>query len=1729
MRAFSFDQRIVREYSAFSRSFTRIRASDLRAKIDAAHAEGRFWPDSLLSINPSYRSGATAQELAEDGLILPETADVFRAAGASLTFHVHQQQAISKAVAGQSFVVTTGTGSGKSLCFFVPIVDAAIRGRKKGDAARTRAIIVYPMNALANSQTEEIEKFIGQAALPDAIRPTVARYTGQETSAERQHVADNPPDILLTNFMMLELLMTRQDKVDQAVIANTVGLDFIVLDELHTYRGRQGADVAVLVRRLRERCRARDDGEPLCIGTSATMASEGDEESRSRAVAAVSSRIFGVDIGVDAVIDESLTRSTDPTLHLKDIRPSLTAALQEPFSTELHDSELARHPLAVWLELEIGLKDAKELGRRAPRPLGEVATELAKAAGVSEETARQRLEEFLAQTSLTGAERGHDGDKAFMAFKLHRFIAGAGDIRTTLRAPDRSVLFEGQKADPADPQARLYPTRFCRECGQEYHVVTILDDEDEQIALPREIDETPLKDEPEGQDSGYLTPVEEPGESFQFSGEIDSYPEDWLQEQGGALRLRPNRRKSQPRPLRIRADGKMAGDGRDFWFIPGRFGFCLACRHQPSPQARERNKLGGLTAEGRSSATTTIVSAMLQALNAPDSGVPDTKRKTLAFTDNRQDAALQAGHFNDSIFVSLLRGAILRAVLDAGPDGLADEDFGRAVQKALGFIPENPGLRQHWMLDPDVKGAARADAGKALARVLAHRVWADQRRGWRFTYPNLTGLDLVRPGFSGLDELLEDEDFLAQAPPVFAALSQEARQDVIRQILTTMLEGLAVATDALDPQALETLKQRSRAHLATPWAIDRNEDVREHTSLVVQAPPRHEQKKRDDMLLLRAGFRSGLARRLNRRSVLGHRLKGDEFDDLITTLLRGLEDYGIVRSIETAQDLEGWQLAGSCVRLLPGPALDAPQDAANTFFYQTYVDIAKALEKEPPAILGYEAREHTAQVTQQNREWREWRFRHEEADIERIAEKRSEIRNAGERPEFLPVLFCSPTMELGVDISALNAVYLRNVPPTPANYAQRAGRAGRSGQAAVITTYCAAQSPHDQYYFRRRQEMVAGIVRPPALDLANEELIRSHLHAVWLAESGLHLSADIPGVLDLETEEIPLRAEIKDRLTDTALTQRAMAPMRRLLDVVLPHVEPPLPEAFEEPDAFVERVAENAAKAFDEAFGRWRGLYTAAQRQLRDANERSQRTGLSAAERRKVKQAQGQANEQIGILEQGKATSGSDFYTYRYLATEGFLPGYNFPRLPLYAFVPGAGSDKAGAYLQRARFLAISEFGPRSLIYHEGRAFRVHRAKLGPDAATQDGRGLNTGTTFVCASCGAAHSAEVERCHACATPMADAIRVPGTLRIDNVETVPAERISANDEDRQRQGFDVLTVFAWPWRDGRIDVVQADLIGPDSAIASLQYGEGAQISRLNLGLKRRKDQEILGFEIDPVSGRWGKLADEDDEQPQAPDEPDPRRIVPLVQDNKNALLLRLAEPERHSATTITTLHHALLRGIEIAFQLEEGEILADPLPRRDTRRAILLYEATEGGAGVLGRLVRDEAALRRVAQAALQMMHYDGVETAIEAGDGSLLKEADDAPCVHGCYRCLLSYFNQPDHEAIDRQDEATRDMLIAIALGRLEPHAAARDPASDPWRSAFTTVGLPQPDGSGATIAGINFSYVWRDRLVAATPEPIAGHIAEQAETEGWQTISLPDDGDYTVPEILIDALRSQA
>jgi hypothetical protein len=239
------------------------------------------------------------------------------------------------------------------------------------------------------------------------------------------------------------------------------------------------------------------------------------------------------------------------------------------------------------------------------------------------------------------------------------------------------------------------------------------------------------------------------------------------------------------------------------------------------------------------------------------------------------------------------------------------------------------------------------------------------------------------------------------------------------------------------------------------------------------------------------------------------------------------------------------------------------------------------------------------------------------------------------------------------------------------------------------------------------------------------------------------------------------------------------------------------------------------------------------------------------------------------------------------------------------------------------------------------------------------------------------------------------------------------------------------------------------------------------------------------------------------------------------------LLRFINPDDYESKTIATVQHALLRGIEIAFQLEEGEILGEPLPSRDDRRAILTYEVTEGGAGVLSQLIQNPNSLKRVARTALSLMHFDQVDEAIAAGDPTLLAD-QNATCVRGCYRCLLSYYNQPDHEKIDRTNNEAKKMLIDLARGELHlRNSRASSEENVGWLSVFKQLGLPAPDSDMATLGGQDFPFVWRINRAAATIAPLTDTALSYAEEMGWTLFELPEHSTSTLPEGLIQALKS--
>jgi hypothetical protein len=1545
------------------------------------------------------------------------------------------------------------------------------------------------MNALINSQQQALERYVTNLGGVDCpVR--FARYTGQERDTEKAAIRANPPHILLTNYVMLELMLTRPEE-RVFVDGVSAALQFLVLDELHTYRGRQGADVALLVRRLRARC-----GNPQlqCIGTSATMASGETRAERASAVASVASNLFGVPVLPQHVIDESLRWIVERQTPSPD---DLRAALAAP-PAALDWAGFVRHPLAAWVETTFGLREEPDgrLRRREPATLLDGAARLAEVTGLPAALCALRLQQLIA---LGSRVRNPDGTPGF-AFKLHQFFSQGGSVYTTIApAENRYLTLEGQHYAPGDAgqsAALLFPLAFCRICGQEHYLCTF--DDGEGRVLPR----PPLFLDDGDDRAGYLL-VDPDG--FWPDDFEDLLPEHWFNERKRGRSLKREYAAAVPRRLMVSPLGYVVPDNAASddaaqsmrcWFVPAPLLTCLRCGEVYTRRQSDFGKLARLSSEGRSSATTLLALSTIRQLR-DDPLVAADARKLLSFTDNRQDASLQAGHFNDFVGAALLRAALARAVA-AAPDGLDHTRIARETVAQLGLSAADYAREE-------IVGPRARQNQTALHDLVEYRLYADLRRGWRLVQPNLEQCGLLLVDYDALAEVCADAD-LWSTHPLLAAARPETRATVVRALLDFMRRDLALTARCLERDVQDALVRRVRDALKDPWTFDEHEVLYAATRFVLPGVPTGHRGERS------LGPNTVLGRYLRARQTwpgLAANLAADDTAELVTALIEVLRATGYLvavdgengAAVQVRVDSLLWRagsgmVARDPVRTRRMNLAYEPAPQPNAFFATFYREAAAALR-------GIEGREHTGQVPQQTREDREQRF-----------------RNGN-----LAALFCSPTMELGIDIADLSAVHLRNVPPTPANYAQRSGRAGRSGQPALVATSCSVGSGHDQYFFRRPARMVAGAVVPPRFDLGNADLVRAHVHAVWLSHVGLALGRSMIEVLDTADgpSGYPLRPDIAAALELSPERQTAcLAHCRAALNSALAMLIAPGADT----DAWLAHSIAAAAETFDRACDRWRELYTAAEQQLQAARAEIDRRYVSraaAADQDDARRREREALRQKDLLCNTGKQDESDFYPYRYLASEGFLPGYNFPRLPVRAFLPSGGDD--GTFIARPRFLALGEFGPRNVIYHEGRKYRVTRTIM--PAGSAEARLI---TAKLCDRCGYIHEGPavrvVERCEQCGATI-DAHTGLTTDRLFEMATVATqriERITSEEEERTRQGYHLTLHYRFAPDAGgtrRTTVTAHD--ASDAALLALTYAPAAMLWRIN---HRWRRSQTDGFTLDLTRGTWAKRpGDEADTALDAAPERLLSGVRVLVRDTRNLLLVQPADTLDDAA--LASLQYALQRGIEAVFQVEEQELAAERIGE-DAARRIVYWEASEGGAGVLARLVEDPRALARVAAAALEICHFDphtGVERAAEARD-----------CARACYHCLLSYSNQPDHPLLDRT--AVRDLLLALATstvrGSSTPPTSGTLPALADDLSAFAheivdhlrATGRPLPDALRPQLTDVNarpdLFYDRPDGPVCVfcdehAPAPIQLDQRAELEDHGYRVVVIRRGDDLDV------------
>lgn len=1586
MNIFETHSRIVSDYASYIRSFIKISDREIENKVQAELGQGKLWPEPLLQFNPSFEIVGSIDHIAGAEGLHPDVRHIFT----NFKLYRHQIEAMRLGIAGKDFVVTSGTGSGKSLTYIGSIFNYLL---SNPGAKGVTAVVVYPMNALINSQFEEFTRYQKnfEQATGKQFPISFGQYTGQEKEEARTKMREAPPQILLTNYMMLELLLTRvrERSIRDGIYDN---LRFLVFDELHTYRGRQGADVALLIRRIRSHC-----GKPVvCVGTSATMVSAGTPAAKRAEVATVATKLFGKLFTSEQVVIETLDRSCS----FNGTVPSgeeLAKALEKGAPSDGDLQALKENPVAVWLENRIALDVQEgELVRGKPRRRSEIIALLSAESGASESACRNYLEQLL--QSISGAnKRLQDAGTIYtlLPFKLHQFLSQTGSVYTTLdQDENRFITLEpGVYKQDEEDKKPIFPIVFSRASGHPFICVSRVGDRME----PREFRES-SEDEDEGND-GYLMIGEGVWDPTE---DIDFLPDSWLRmTKTGPV---PDTKKRPYFPSKIYFDE--FGNCSDTtplkwqgWFMKSPLLFDPTGGVFYDTKTNEGTKLTKLGSEGRSTSTTIAAFSILNQLE--DAGLRQEDQKLLSFTDNRQDAALQAGHFNDFVQVVRLRAGIYKALTQAPLGSLTYAKLGEAIRTALGL----PFIDFATMNAEPTLPPVRRRYEECFQDYLLYRAIADLRRSWRIVLPNLEQCGLLSIDYADLDEIAATEEFWERTP-LFGDVKKEDRKELIGTILDLFrLEFAIQSANYLTPSKIKENEKQFRELLRAPWTLDRNEQLRE--PFAIRYDPLHRNAKFSSKSMGPASSLGKFIKLYVKQKELDIPLKGQQYRTMILQIMTKLEEAGYLKSqiakSEKNEDVPVyrlrleqiiWRLGDGTVKadLIKQRTYKDQVPQPNEFFRSLYQrDFAK--------VIRLRGEDHTGQLSTDHRIEREGLFREGK----------------------ISALFCSPTMELGIDIRNLSVVHMRNAPPNPSNYAQRSGRAGRSGQAALVFTYCSTYSPHDRHYFDEQEALVAGEVLAPRLDLCNRELLESHLNALAVSEIGLpgldETGESKPTLMRLVTDDndkMPLAPGVRAGL---ALLPATFDGVKSGFKRTIKDIEADLLAKATTwyTDQWIEQNLSKIADHLDRSLDRWRALYRSARTILTRATQKieSGTLTLTSDEYRKYKRNQDQATRQLDLLRNhlsGKSSELSEFYPYRYLASEGFLPGYNFTRLPIRVFLPT--SDSSGEFVSRPRTIALREFGPQNIIYHNGRKYRVCQLVVQDAESALTEAKISTKAGYFLTM----DQKDLEICPFSGLNLGDnanKVHLHHLLEMTESRAEEIDRISCEEEERLSKGYEIETYFSVDA--GHLERVKRAVVqSSETTLLNLRYIPAARLVHVNY---KWRSQTSDGFPIGLVSGDWRSSMPEPNGNAN-----ENFKLVKLWTSNlADALHIEPIQPLGLKAEGVITLQHALKRAIETVFQVESREVgvvtVGDPEAPN-----ILLYEASEGSLGILSQFVEDVTVFRKVVQEAIAICRYD-----------------DEGYKGPASYNDLLSYYNQRDHKIIDRH--LIKDALHKLLICRIEIQA----------------------------------------------------------------------------------------
>jgi len=1615
MNPIIFAKNTFEGYTQFLSELFNLRDPDFEAQLrrliqyDLIHGS-RLIRGPYLSLNRPFVEGKPLSELAREMTLHPSLSGIFDFD----RLYRHQEETVRSVLSGHPTIVSTGTGSGKTEAFLIPIVHEA----KTRPSARLQAILLYPMNALVNDQLLRLRKLLAGTGV------SFARYTGDtpessstslsrlkasrrfsdselrdvsegrllpyEERASREEIRAEPPNILLTNYKQLEYLLIRNK--DLSLLLNS-DLRFVVLDEVHTYTGELGSEVACLLRRLRTLL--PEDHKVTPIGTSATISSE--ERGGIEQVKRFASRLFAVPESTVNVIIESY-----------EALPALPegAAVPPPPVTPV---DLLRQRLESAEDNELDFSRAIEdetkslmnnpifhaLQRYFEKP-ALIAPFLKTMRGFPSRENRSE-EDLLAEVYLyllAGSSIAPNG-QPLLRPKLHFFLKGIRDLAVQFTPFERKLILDETDGDLA---YRIWPAFNCNFCGQHYY---ISDHNEVRLDSKGEADLWV----PQGEEDS----EEATGEPILFTDSNGQNPSPfeealtvWLCPYCGTLHRskadrceNPKCRQSGLIPVN-RIDRK--NDYR-----------CLTC-DRPLLKLGETDEMTGLRSLSSSQAVDLMVLSE-HALNE----APEDRAKLLIFSDNRQEASFLSGFINERSKRFLYRKLLYETL----PEGTA-RDWEEAAAKLTQTVIEN-------------RYPIEADASRLEPKTMLEKFrWflIEEFASKIFFRNSLETLGLVRVEYRGLDR----EDTFWSDWEKRIDVPREKLLNAAGMILDLMRRNTGLKSNLLNLKDSNPLVFRN---------IIRKPKYFHPFVYSLRAPDRWLNRNGKSWLAKngRSSFQSWLRKWFPEESI----------DDFLAGLWEHLISKNLLQPTENLRD-SGFAVSEHQLLLVKTNDAKTPNE---TPVYQCSVcatrfnrEIATAdcpswrcqgrLERtsvsyDDYAVKNYtvylkkrpiNASEHTGQVNSIQRE-----------QIEK------DFKNPDSR---LNCIVATPTLELGVDIGKLDMVTMANVPPTPANYDQRAGRAGRRQRIATVMVYC-GKTAHDLYYYDNPPEMIRGEIQAPRFSLSNLPLIQKHLHSLWTTTLQQQLKESDQPLFDnylprhigryfaqidwlglTPEEEITKNEDYATSLR--SLLEKYESALRVALNRFLNSFSLEDKRAFSGGiDSLMSFFIREMPKELNAILNHLRKRYLTMKRE---------RIHLLTTD------SYGTKIRLIGevlkaLKEESLATRAGDYYTLSVLSEYGFFPGY---ALQKGSMVMVNFEEDAIIEIDRPYALALREFAPVSRIYALGKRFTPSKYHMDTLSGFEGFVGqflVGTETIEPVNKTGPRYEQPgdcvSESAHIC----------DGNLKREG---------SIGDDENRRSivSYDIRGLV----QDYHLGGKTREFAG-----RAVTFCRKDRITLVNTGIKKRIAKSGYGFLVCNEDGTVFSETAAGQKEYQRHMDKLYHRKVPKDDVLKQKLLLHahfvsdwLSFGPFETRNEAINWMEAFRLGME--FVLENGKESWDSfIMTKGVTYSPIFFETVPGGTGIL-----------ELAFDAFEEIHQRAI------------KHLSGCDCASACYKCLKTYWNQAYHTVLNREAAIVcmqevvghrGGAVIEIPAKRAlieEPQCRETEsPAEDAFEQILARYGLPQP------------------------------------------------------------------